>query len=79
MESTHINSVAKSNRLEVMVSCLDECSLGIAAGLHFCLSKPNLQFADLDGHIDMINDPYENLFKIAKGRMTPNGKPGIGI
>lgn len=79
LESTHINSVAKSNKLEVMVSCLDECSLGIAAGLHFCLSKPNLQFADLDGHLDMINDPYENLFSISNGRMTPNGKPGIGL
>jgi L-alanine-DL-glutamate epimerase-like enolase superfamily enzyme len=79
LESTHINSVAKSNRLEVMVSCLDECSLGIAAGLHFCLSKPNLLYADLDGHLDMLNDPYQNLFDIRNGKMKPNGKPGLGL
>ena len=79
LESTHINSVAKSNKLDVMVSCLDECTLGIAAGLHFALSKANLLYADLDGHLEMLDDPYKDLFTIENGKMIPNNKPGLGL
>ena len=78
-EALHINSVAKSAGNEVMVGCLDECSLGIAAGLHFALSRPNIVYADLDAHLDFIQDPFKDLFTIEKGVMRPNEKPGLGL
>ena len=74
----HINSVAKAAGMEVMVGCLDECALGIAAGLHFALSRPNVEYADLDGHLDFIDDPFTDLFKIEKGIISPTLKPGLG-
>jgi len=79
LEAGHINSVGKSDDIKVMVGCLDECSLGIAAGLHFALSSPNIFYADLDGHLDIINDPYTGLFSIEKGVMIPNKEPGVGL
>ncbi len=78
LQAQHINSVAKSAQNEVMVGCLDECGLGISAGLHFALSRPNIEFADLDGHLDLIDDPFHDLFVLEKGYLIPNGKIGIG-
>ncbi|NJC28368.1 mandelate racemase/muconate lactonizing enzyme family protein [Neolewinella antarctica] len=74
----HINSVALAAGNEVMVGCLDECGLGISAGLHFALSRRNIVYADLDGHLDFVEDPFGDLFTIEKGVMRPNGVAGLG-
>ena len=78
LEAMHINSVAKSANIKVMVGCIDECSLGISAGLHFALSRPNIQYADLDGNLEMINDPFKGLFTLKKGILYPSESFGLG-
>jgi L-alanine-DL-glutamate epimerase-like enolase superfamily enzyme len=74
-----INSSARSASVRCMMGCMDESSLGIAAGLHVAMARPNFSHADLDSWMDILDDPFEGLVHFKDGYLYARDAPGLGI
>ncbi|NLX23184.1 MAG: dipeptide epimerase [Phycisphaerae bacterium] len=66
---------ARSAGLKIMLGCMIETSVGIAAAAHLA---PLVDWIDLDGHLLLADDPFEGLGG-SEGRLTLNDRPGLGL
>jgi L-alanine-DL-glutamate epimerase-like enolase superfamily enzyme len=74
-----IDAIAESAGVGVMVGCLDESALAIAAGLHFALARPNVRCADLDAHFALVDDPAAGAVTCRDGFLYAGPGPGLGV
>jgi L-alanine-DL-glutamate epimerase-like enolase superfamily enzyme len=68
-------AVARAHGMKVLLGCMIESSLGIAAALAVA---PLVDWIDLDGHLLIDNDPFSGL-GLANGRLIPSDRPGLGV
>ena len=73
-----VDTIARAARMATMVGCVNEPALLTAAGLSFALSSPNVQYGDLDGHLDLLNDPTIAGFSLSDGWLYASEVPGLG-
>jgi L-alanine-DL-glutamate epimerase-like enolase superfamily enzyme len=73
-----VDAIARAAGIATMISCVFEPALLIAAGLHLALSSPNVHYGDLDGHLDLVNDPTVPGFSLEEGWLVASDMPGLG-
>ncbi|MCP4548290.1 MAG: dipeptide epimerase [bacterium] len=66
---------AQLMKLDLMMGCMVESSLGIAQGLQLA---PLLKWVDLDGFLLVSEDPYRGLVA-SDGRLALTTEPGLGV
>ncbi len=73
-----IDAIARAAHMDTMVSCFVEPSLLISAGLSLALSSPNVRYGDLDGCLDLLNDPSRAGYTLEDGWLVATDVPGLG-
>ncbi len=73
-----INSVAEGAGIRCMVGCMTETRLGLTAAAHLVSARLNIQYADLDGHFMLKEDPIIGGGAWNIGEITVPDSPGIG-
>lgn len=66
---------ARAHNLRIMIGCMIESSLAITAAAHL---TPLVDYADLDGHLLIDNDPYTGV-TVSHGKLVLPDTPGLGV
>jgi L-alanine-DL-glutamate epimerase-like enolase superfamily enzyme len=74
-ESLRIIDVARACGLKVMIGCMVETSVGIAAAAHL---GPLADWLDLDGNLLISEDPFRG-HPVVQGRIQLGEGPGLGV
>jgi L-alanine-DL-glutamate epimerase-like enolase superfamily enzyme len=68
-------SLARTLEMGVMLGCMVESSVGVTAAAHLA---PLVDWADLDGNLNVTNDPYAGV-RMVRGTLPLPGRPGLGV
>jgi L-alanine-DL-glutamate epimerase-like enolase superfamily enzyme len=73
------HAVAEARGIPVMIGCMDESVISIAAAAHLAVALNNIAYADLDGHLDIIDDLARDGVKIEDGKLSVSESAGLGV
>ncbi len=74
-EARRMIALARALKMQVMLGCMVESSVGVTAAAHLA---PLVDFADLDGNLDVSNDPYIGA-KMERGCLCLSQRAGLGV
>lgn len=72
-------ALAQAAGIPVMLGCMDESVISIAAALHVALVQNGVKYADLDGHLDIVDDVATRGVVLERGLMRAVDAPGLGV
>jgi len=74
-EAIRMIHVARALGMKIMLGCMIESSVAISAAAHL---SPLVDYADLDGHLLIANDPFAGV-TVERGRLVLGERPGLGV
>jgi L-alanine-DL-glutamate epimerase-like enolase superfamily enzyme len=74
-EAVRMMHAARALGLGVMLGCMVESGLGIAAGAHIASLMDHV---DLDGNLLLAEDPWPGV-EFVDGVQRPSNRPGLGV
>jgi L-alanine-DL-glutamate epimerase-like enolase superfamily enzyme len=74
-EALRMIHVARAHKMKVMLGCMIESSVGIAAAAHL---SSLADYLDLDGNLLVTNDPYQGI-ELDMGKLRLSNLPGLGV
>lgn len=74
-EAFRMIQIARSLKLKTMLGCMVSSSVAITGAAHL---SPLVDYADLDGHLLIANDPYRGV-TVEKGKLVLPSRPGLGL
>jgi L-Ala-D/L-Glu epimerase / N-acetyl-D-glutamate racemase len=79
LEARRIDRALHAASWPALVGCMDESRAGIAAAAHFAAAAASVCWIDLDGHLDLAEDPFDGGFEIHDGEIVLSDAPGLGV
>lgn len=73
------NAVAEARGIRTMFGCMDESRISMAAAAHCALALHNVAYADLDGHLDIVDDVADGGLQIEDGQVRVKQAAGLGL
>lgn len=73
------NAVAEARGIRTMLGCMDESRISMAAAAHLALALNNVAYADLDGHLDIVDDVASGGLLIEAGQVRVTSGAGLGL
>lgn len=77
--AVRVCELAQEHGARVMVGCMDELPISMAGAAHLALSHPAVAYADLDGHVGMVQQFAAGGLEIREGRVSVGAVPGLGV
>jgi len=80
LKARKIVDIAEAANVPCMIGCMGESTVGITAAVHVAAALKNIQYADLDSDI-LIMDKLVSKggAKLKESKRVPSMKPGLGI
>ena len=78
-EAIKIARILDAEGLRCMIGCMEETRLALTAAAHVVGATNNIVYIDLDGNLNMVDEPVTGGIRLEKGVIHIPSKEGLGV
>ncbi len=78
-EAIKIARVVEAEGLKCMIGCMEETRIALTAAAHVVGASKNIVYIDLDGNLNMVDEPASGGMELKNGIIHLPSKSGLGV